>query len=185
MNLHQIVIVIWVLSEILLNRTRRSNESAKIRADKQSLNAIWIAAFVSLPIAHFLTMKLDWWILPSSLITHIGVALIIIGALYRGIAIYTLGRYFTVDVSIRNDHHIVNRGLYSVTRHPSYLGLLLCFFGNALAFNHWAALILGFIPVMIAILYRIKVEEALLVDNFGEEYIAYKKHTWRLIPFVY
>jgi protein-S-isoprenylcysteine O-methyltransferase Ste14 len=90
-----------------------------------------------------------------------------------------------VDVAIRADHKIVKAGIYGCLRHPSYLGLLISFIGNALAFNSWAAVLIGFVPVLIVFLYRIKIEEALLVSNFGQEYLDYKKGTWRLIPFVY
>jgi protein-S-isoprenylcysteine O-methyltransferase Ste14 len=41
-----------------------------------------------------------------------------------------------------------------------------------------ALLIPAFFPVIGA-------EEKLLMDEFGEEYEAYRKRTWRLIPLLY
>jgi protein-S-isoprenylcysteine O-methyltransferase Ste14 len=41
------------------------------------------------------------------------------------------------------------------------------------------------LPVFLVIIYRIKVEENLLVETFGEEYIKYSGSTKKIIPFVY
>jgi protein-S-isoprenylcysteine O-methyltransferase Ste14 len=41
---------------------------------------------------------------------------------------------------------------------------------------------LGFVP---CVLYRIRLEEELLIREFGEEYIEYRKHTKKLVPCVY
>lgn len=184
-NLHLFIAALWVISEILLGRLLRSSQTDKAQADKQSLRIIWITIMIALPLAHFLSLQLNWAISSLPDVHRIGLVLIVAGMVFRGIAIYTLGKYFTVDVAIRSDHKIVSRGLYRYLRHPSYLGVLVSFLGNALAFNSWAAVLIGFVPVLTVFLYRIKIEEALLVSNFGEEYLSYKKETWRLIPFIY
>jgi len=33
--------------------------------------------------------------------------------------------------------------------------------------------------------YRIKIEEKMLLEKLGDEYLNYVKTTWRLIPYVY
>jgi len=111
--------------------------------------------------------------------------MIVTGMIFRFIAVYTLGRYFTVNVTIRKDHRIIQQGLYKYLRHPSYLGSLFSFLGNGFALNNWYGMLIVFIPVLLAFMNRIRVEEELLISNFGQEYIDYKKRTWRLLPFVY
>ncbi len=184
-SLHLIIAAIWVISEILLSRLLRSSQTDKTQADKQSLRIIWITVMIALPLAHFLSLQLNWVISSTPAVHRIGLTMIVAGMVFRGIAVYTLGRYFTVDVAIRSDHKIVKRGLYRYLRHPSYLGVLVSFLGNALAFNSWAAVLIGFLPVLAVFLYRMKIEEELLVSNFEEEYLDYKRGTWRLIPFIY
>lgn len=184
-NLHLFIAIAWIASEILLNRLFRSSQSDKTRADKQSLRIIWITIMIVLPLAHFLSTQIHWPLGRASGIHYTGLALIVGGMMFRFAAIYTLGRYFTVDVAIRKDHKIVRKGLYRYLRHPSYLGLLISFFGNALAFNSWVTVLIGFMPVLAVFLYRMKVEEELLMANFGQDYEVYKKETWRLIPFIY
>jgi protein-S-isoprenylcysteine O-methyltransferase Ste14 len=103
----------------------------------------------------------------------------------RFIAIYSLGRFFTVDLTIKDNHKIKKDGLYRLLRHPSYSGSLLSFLGYGLSLNDWISLIVIFIPVTIAFLYRIRIEEKLLTDQFGNDYIDYMKKTNCLIPFIY
>jgi len=183
--LYPIVCILWLSSEILLNRILRAKKEDKQKADRQSLLAMWITIMIVMPIAHFVSMKYPAPISNYEGTSFIGIGLIIAGMLYRFVAIYTLGRYFTVNVTIRTDHKIVKQGLYKYVRHPAYFGSLLSFFANGIALNNWYSWVITFIPVFIAFTYRMKVEEELLIENFGQEYIDYKNQTKRLIPFIY
>ena len=51
--------------------------------------------------------------------------------------------------------------------------------------RNWAALLEISLPIALAFLYRIKVEERALVEALGDRYRAYMMRTKRLIPFVY
>lgn len=183
--LYPVICFIWITSEILLNRILRAKKEDKQDADRQSLMYMWITIMIVMPLAHLVSLKYPAPISSNEGIRYIGMGLIISGMLFRFIAVYMLGRYFTVNVTIRTDHKIVQQGLYKYLRHPSYLGSLLSFFANGIALNNWISWIISFVPVLLTFMYRMKIEEALLTENFGEDYINYKKKTWRLIPFVY
>jgi protein-S-isoprenylcysteine O-methyltransferase Ste14 len=114
-----------------------------------------------------------------------GIVVMFVGLAIRWTAIYTLGRYFTRTVTIKNDHRIIQRGLYRHLRHPAYTGALLAQMGLGLAFTNWLSFMLIFAPILVAALYRMHVEEDALVQAFGGEYVEYAKHTKRLIPKVY
>ncbi len=114
-----------------------------------------------------------------------GIVVMLAGLAVRWTAIYTLGRYFTRTVTIKNDHRLIRRGLYKYLRHPSYTGALLAQMGLGLAFTNWLSFVLIFAPILVAALYRMHVEEDALVRAFGSEYAEYAKHTKRLIPKVY
>ena len=96
-----------------------------------------------------------------------------------------LARQFTVDVSVRPDHELVRRGPYRLVRHPSYTGALLTFLGFALALGSWASLAAVMVPVVLAFLRRIRIEERVLAEAFPEAYPAYARTTWRLVPYVW
>ncbi|MBA2340391.1 MAG: isoprenylcysteine carboxylmethyltransferase family protein [Pyrinomonadaceae bacterium] len=114
-----------------------------------------------------------------------GTVLALVGVIIRQRAVHTLKQYFTLNVTILDDHRIVKRGLYKTIRHPSYTGYLLRYFGGGLAFANWLSLLLIFLPTLAAILYRMRVEEEALTETFGSEYTDYLKHTKRLIPKIY
>jgi protein-S-isoprenylcysteine O-methyltransferase Ste14 len=121
----------------------------------------------------------------SPFLGYLGCLLIMAGLLIRWLAISTLRRQFTVNVSIVKDHKIIDTGIYAFIRHPAYLGSLLSFLGLGLAFESWICLLIVFILPLMATLYRISVEEKVLNDHFGQEYSDYTMRTKRLIPKVF
>ena len=80
--------------------------------------------------------------------------------------------------------HAGIHGIYSVIRHPSYLGLLVNSLGWGLAFRSGAGVLLAAITI-VPILARIRAEEALLRSQFGAEYDAYRGRTSRLLPGIF
>ena len=105
--------------------------------------------------------------------------------LLRWWAIITLGRFFTVDVTIEKDHELVERGPFRMVRHPSYTGVLLAFVGLALTLDNWAALLVILLPIGVAFIHRMNVEEKALSGALGSQYTNYMRRTKRLVPFVY
>lgn len=103
----------------------------------------------------------------------------------RWYSIIHLGRFFTVNVAIAADHQLVDTGPDRFVRHPSYTGALLAFIGFTMVMRNWASVLVISLPIALAFLYRINVEERALVQALGERYRAYIKRTKRLIPFVY
>jgi protein-S-isoprenylcysteine O-methyltransferase Ste14 len=185
MILFIIVWSIWFISEIVLNRFFRSGRDDKKGVDKNSLRIIWITIGIA-NLAAILFAQIDLCPIDKTLIiSDIGLFLIITGIIIRFIAIYTLGRFFTVDLTIKENHKLKMDGLYKIIRHPSYSGALLSFLGFGLSLNDYTSLAVIAIPVTLAFINRIRIEEKMLIDQFGIAYIAYMKKTYRLIPFIY
>ena len=114
-----------------------------------------------------------------------GLALMFSGIALRWTAIQTLGVFFTGRVQIREGHTLIRTGLYSRLRHPAYAGSLLAYIGLGLAFSNWWTLACSVLPYLIAIGYRIHVEEAVLQETFGPAYAQYARTTKRIVPWVY
>jgi protein-S-isoprenylcysteine O-methyltransferase Ste14 len=66
-----------------------------------------------------------------------------------------------------------------LSRHPSYLGLLVNSLGWGLAFRSGVVLAALLVPPLLA---RIRAEQRLLRSEFGAEYEARCARTWRLVP---
>ena len=180
-----IAYAVLILAEVVLNRALGSKSTDKQAVDRHSITLIWI----TIPIAIFLAISLASYVrLPiynDPWGQYIGVGVIALGLVLRLLAIYSLGQFFTVDVTIRPNHSIKKDGLYKYLRHPSYAASLLSFIGMGITFNNWLSLWLLVTAVLVVFINRIRVEEAVLIDHFGAEYLAYKKATRGLIPFIY
>ena len=185
MSLFLIISAIWILSEITLSQLMRS-ETSNVDYDKASLKILWITITVSI-ITGIIFSKTNIIISESFAIFvyYSGIGLICGGLIIRWIAILTLKKAFTVNVSISEDQRLVKFGIYKYIRHPSYLGSLLSFLGLGIVFNNWITFAVIFIPILISFLYRISVEEKVLIDAFGNQYREYVKCSKRLIPGIY
>lgn len=185
LSIFKITYIIWFLSEIALNRFLRSKSTDKQNADKHSLIMIWTTVITSIFLAGYITIKYYIPISENQFISHIGLALIIMGIIFRLIIVKSLGKYFTVDVTIKEGHQLKKDGFYSFLRHPSYFASLISFIGFGLTLNNWISLSLVTLAALISFTYRIKVEEKVLITYFGSEYTDYKKTTKGFIPFIY
>lgn len=188
MNIRIVIIIVslfWIISEIALARLKHS-DTAGTKQDKSSLRILWSTIILAITSGYLLALFRVGTIPAGSYYAAIsGLVLIVVGLVIRWIAILTLWKYFTVDVSIVNEHKLVNTGLYKLVRHPAYTGSLLSFLGLGLVFSNWLALLVIFVPITVAFVYRIKVEERALVAFFGDQYMRYCAMTKRLIPGIY
>jgi len=185
MNIYLFTYILWILSELILNRIARSGKLDKKSADKNTELYIWIAILLSITAGVFITIYFPFPIFENSDFKVVGLAIILIGIAVRFIAIRQLGTYFTVDVTIRADHQLMQSGLYKYIRHPSYTGAALSLFGMGLSLDNLYSFPVVFIPTVYSLIHRIKVEEKVLVEQFGKQYTDYMLTTKRLIPFVY
>jgi len=175
----------WIASETWIGWRRRSGDAARTR-DAGTLRLLLVTIYASVALAAWFgglamarfAMDLRaplWWL---------GIAMMLVGMPFRWWAIHVLARHFTVDVSIRPDHELVRSGPYRWLRHPSYTGSLLTFLGFALCLGNWLSLA-AMLPVALAFLWRIHVEERVLSAAFPDRYLAYASQTKRLIPYVW
>lgn len=125
---------------------------------------------------HFLPLKF-FAIIVGLLILSIGFAVNIKGRI-------NLGRNWSNQIKIYNDHYFVSNGVYSFVRHPLYASIIWMFFGASLIYSNFFAFlsnVLIFIPFMY---YRAKQEENLLVKEF-ENYKNYQIKVGMFFPKVW
>jgi protein-S-isoprenylcysteine O-methyltransferase Ste14 len=165
--------------------TKRSkHKSVKRRADRGSLIILWITITICLTLG-FNRAKFGVWSPANYLLGVIGLLISFCGLIIRWITIIQMKNAFTVDVAINEVHQLKTDGLFKLVRHPSYLGLLMILSGFSLGMETMVSFILVTIPVFLVISYRIKVEEKLLIETFGEEYIRYSGSTKKIVPYLY
>ncbi|KAI0271638.1 hypothetical protein BC834DRAFT_860526 [Gloeopeniophorella convolvens] len=129
----------------------------------------------------------------TSLQFVIGMLLCAIGIAIRKLCFLELGRHFTFEVAILDDHKLVTTGPYSIVRHPSYTGGALIVLGILIGFwspgSWWMeggtiGTVIGKVVIAVwmvklvhfsVILSRAPTEDVVLHKEFGkvwEEYAA-------------
>jgi protein-S-isoprenylcysteine O-methyltransferase Ste14 len=114
----------------------------------------------------------------------VGLVLLIIGLTTAIVAQITLRRFYSSTLVIREDHQLITHGVYRFTRHPIYLGVIIAIIGVPVYVSSFYGLLVisALIPIF---LKRIRIEERMLIDEFGDAYRTYKEATSKLIPFIY
>lgn len=90
---------------------------------------------------------------------------------------------FNVQPEVKSSS-LVTSGPFKWIRNPMYLGILALFVPAVIldgSVLQWMACIL----LTVVLLLKMKREEHLLYEHFGNSYLQYKENTWRLIPYLY
>lgn len=97
-------------------------------------------------------------------------------------AIMALGKFWSLHVEIRENHEFVRNGPFRFMRHPAYFSMILELLAFALICNAWITLIaipLVYLPILAM---RLRLEEAALIEKFGDAYREYQRTTPALFP---
>lgn len=165
-------------------------KEAKKREDKGSLFLVligWIGCFyISM---EFRASAAPIWIkalvLPH-VFYYIGIVLIVLGIVVRGLAVWTLKSAFTHSVQTTSKQSLIQSGLYQYVRNPAYTGSIMSLMGMAIAYRNVLAPVCVFVLCMICYGIRIRVEERAMRKRFQEEFSIYcEKTKFRLIPYLY
>jgi protein-S-isoprenylcysteine O-methyltransferase Ste14 len=172
--------ICYGFSELILMLIKRSNTgSVKVREDNGSLLLLWFMITIGFTGGFLLSKSANlFW-------AGFGFIFVIAGLIVRWTAILQLGNAFTVDVAITKTANLKTDGIYERVRHPSYSGIMAIVIGFAVTMNSLYSFLVLVIPVFIAVIFRIGVEEKVLIKEFGDSYLEYKSRTKRLIPGIY
>jgi protein-S-isoprenylcysteine O-methyltransferase Ste14 len=177
-----IVLLFWTISSF----------GAKKVAFQESFFKRFLFYWIPLLIAILLLGPGEWFghsLIRENFVPHtnfvgaIGLFISIVGAFIACWSRYKLGNNWSLSVQKKENHELIQTGIYKIIRHPIYSGLLLLFIGNCIVVGDYRGII-AIVIVFISFWYKLKKEEKLLIETFGEKYIEYKKQTKALIPFL-
>ncbi len=115
----------------------------------------------------------------------VGVAVSVVGAAVGGAAKRHLGRHYSPQPEIQDKHVLVTTGPYRWIRHPLHSAALLWMTGWPLVIASLCGALVAAGFLLPSLRSRMRSEEEMLLQHFGQEYADYQAKTWRLIPFVY
>ena len=181
---------IWCVSEIVIRAISDRNKSRDLSngADKFSFFTVWFSTVLPILFSYLIrrhSIFANGFGNFSSLfplLGYLGCLCLAFGITIRVMAVATLKKQFTVKVSIIEKHGMVETGIYRIIRHPAYLGHLASLLGIGLVLGNWVGLTALVVLPLAGILYRIHVEEGVLLGYFGSTYQEYASRTKRLLP---
>jgi protein-S-isoprenylcysteine O-methyltransferase Ste14 len=165
-------------------RGGQGREDALVPRQRTIRNLIIIMLYVALWYLPFADRRNIGSLSGQSSIRWVGISLFALGMsliFWSGII---LGKMYSADVTLQENHRLVTNGPYKYIRHPRYTGGILLAFGMSLLYNSWVGLTLSFAFIGV-IIFRIRDEEALMQQAFGQEWEHYCQRTRRLFPFLY
>jgi protein-S-isoprenylcysteine O-methyltransferase Ste14 len=175
------IFVLITMPDAGRNRGTRQKDIPRRRLDLVVIQLISLAVLIIPPYSD----RRDVVVLGGvEILRYLGLVMFAVGMLTMQWAEASLGKQFSVEVTLQEGHELITGGLYRYLRHPRYLGIIVFTVGIALVFRSGLGLILGGGLVLILI-WRIGVEEDLLHHEFGAAWENYSRTSWRLIPFVY
>jgi len=121
------------------------------------------------------TMPLPRW----SRYLGLGIAAGVVPLLYW--VLRSLGKNISPTVGVRAEHHLVTAGPYRWVRHPLYSFGTLFWFSLVWSAANWFLMGMGLVGLLMVAL-RTPIEEAKLLERYGDEYRAYMKRTGRFLP---
>jgi protein-S-isoprenylcysteine O-methyltransferase Ste14 len=186
--LWQFLYWLWVAGEVgLLIATRTRQGSGGSVRDRGSLIILWMVIVAATVVGiSYGEMHVPTMFGGAHWIRTVALVLFAAALAFRWTAIVTLGRWFSVNVAIRESQALQTHGVFSIVRHPSYTGLMLIFFAIALHTRSWIAFAIVFVPCAAALIYRTTTEEQALRSAFGDAYSQYAAHTrYRIIPAIW
>jgi protein-S-isoprenylcysteine O-methyltransferase Ste14 len=99
-------------------------------------------------------------------------------------AIRELGKQWSLEARLVEDHKLVMTGPYNMVRHPIYTAMLGMLVATGIVLSHWIVLIVAVAIFLVGTFIRIRFEERLLSDAFGEKFAEWKRRVPGLIPFL-
>ncbi|AFM39742.1 putative protein-S-isoprenylcysteine methyltransferase [Desulfosporosinus acidiphilus SJ4] len=123
--------------------------------------------FFNLPLPNFLRLA------------GLGLAIAILPFLYW--AHRALGRHYSPDLDLKEGHKLITSGPYNIVRHPMYT-ILIVFMLSISIVSASALILIPHTAAILLLIMRLDKEEAMLIEEFGDDYREYMIKTGRLLP---
>jgi protein-S-isoprenylcysteine O-methyltransferase Ste14 len=175
-----IFFVVWVLAAIFTKRTVYHESGARRLRYMIPIVLGWFLLFRGRRLPSPFNVE----IVPQNDAILIGSSILCLGGLAFCLwARAVLGRNWSGTVTLKENHELIVRGPYRLARHPIYTGLLAMLIATAIQQRHIAGMI-GFLLVFVSFWIKSSNEEEVMLQQFPDQYAAYRERVKRIIPFL-
>jgi protein-S-isoprenylcysteine O-methyltransferase Ste14 len=178
-------LVIEMILRAPLNRKRKQEKMTESRVTGQEifiLVLLLLGGFI-LPVIYAATNWLDFanYTLPAWA-GWLGVLILAAGLLVFWRAHADLGLNWSPSLEIREKHELITAGIYGVIRHPMYASQWLVAVAQPLLLQNWIAGLLNVLVFIPFYFLRVRAEEQLMMETFGDQYEVYRRRVGGVIP---
>jgi len=132
------------------------------------LHSLHLIIYVSTAAEYFLVKpRIEWFV------TAPAILLFIVSVVIRLIAIHTLGKFWSLQLEIRQEHKLICDGIYRFVRHPAYLAIMIEVLAIPLVANAYFTCALALAVYVPVLLLRWRREEAEMIRQLGDVYVQY------------
>jgi len=178
-----IVVEMAIRAPISSKQRKEPKSNRRITTQENVLLGLLFLAMLFIPIAYVATSWLDFadYTLPVWA-SWLGVVILAGALLVFWRAHADLGLNWSPSLEIREKHELITRGIYGVIRHPMYASQWLWVIAQPLLLQNWVAGWLNLLVFILFYLLRVKAEEQLMLEQFGEQYRSYMQKVGAVFP---
>lgn len=181
---------VFVIRSILLkNKTGINPLTFNKTDDAHGFNGkvFTVITFMELVVVGIYAFKIEWykyllpfWYIENEILSIIGWGFLIISLIIVWIAQSHMANSWRIGIDEKNKTKLVTKGLFSFSRNPIFLGIMIADMGLFLVIpNAFTLLIISLSTISINT--QIRLEEAFLEREFGNDYLAYVNKVRRWI----
>jgi len=168
-----------------INKARKKEKMTEQRVSSQEklLLILLLLGMFIVPLIYSASTWLDFanYALPTWT-GWIGAVLIVLALIVFWRAHVDLKTNWSPSLEIREKHELITRGIYGYIRHPMYASQWLWVIAQPLLLQNWLA---GWLNLVVFIFFyslRVRAEEKMMIDTFGEQYREYMKKVRAVFP---
>jgi protein-S-isoprenylcysteine O-methyltransferase Ste14 len=178
-----IVAQMVIRAPISSKQRKEPKSNRQVTTQEQVLLILLFVADLLIPIIYAATSWLDFanYTLPTWA-GWLGVVILTGSIFIFWRAHADLGLNWSPTLEIREKHELITRGIYGVIRHPMYASQWLWVIAQPLLLQNWVA---GWLNLLVFVLFyflRVKTEEQLMLEQFGDQYRSYMQRVGAVFP---
>jgi protein-S-isoprenylcysteine O-methyltransferase Ste14 len=167
----------------VVSASKTEKVAKKKPARERILVLLNFVGMMGIPIIYILTPWLDIFAFSYPEVIRIfGIFFNIAGLLLLIWIHRALGQHWSMMLEIGDEHRLVTEGPYSSVRHPMYTFFYIMVISTALISANLFVGGFGILTWTLLYVVRVGDEEAMLLEQFGDEYQEYMARTGRLLP---
>ncbi|EAQ41080.2 isoprenylcysteine carboxylmethyltransferase family protein [Polaribacter sp. MED152] len=142
-------------------------------------------SFLELMVVGVYAFKIEWykyllsfWYLENEILFKIGWVFLILSLIVVWFSQTQMANSWRIGIDEKNKTELVTSGMFSISRNPIFLGIMIANIGLFLVIPNAFTLLIISLSV-ISINTQIRLEEDFLKQEFGNEYLKYRKKVRR------